>query len=451
MILAILDMGLIFFGYVTTIWFYQVFSIPLEGESINPFWLLAPSAAAFIFFRFFDLYKDLRRNNIQTQLYSIVLPMILFSGFISILSFLGTLNIYRKSFFIEALFIQIILLAAVHAGIWYLANTLHGRKKVIIICDDQNTGQSLAQKFLNHKWFEISGFLPLTQIKDLENHVNKFDVFLLAPTVIGQKKNDIISLCIKNGKEILTVPQVSELFVQTAKTQQVDDMLVFSINPAGLNLWQRINKRVFDVIISLLMLALTSPVFLILLMLIPLTSKGPAIYKQERIGLNGKPYWIYKFRSMIQDAEKMTGPVLAAKKDTRITAIGRFIRAVRLDELPQLLNVIKGEMSLIGPRPEREYFISQFKEEFPDYSHRLTVKPGITGLAQVLSYYSTTVDDKLRFDLLYVRNYTFSLDLKILFQTFQVILQRDRAQGLLENNKYVQQNLKNARTIKDIS
>lgn len=181
--------------------------------------------------------------------------------------------------------------------------------------------------------------------------------------------------------------------------------------------------------------------FLVLLIIIPLTSSGPAIYKQERIGLNGKPYWIYKFRSMIQDAEKITGPVLAENNDSRITAIGKFIRAIRLDELPQLLNVLKGEMSLIGPRPEREFFISQYMETLPYYSYRLSVKPGITGLAQVLAYYSTTAEDKLRFDLLYVRNYSFSMDMKILFQTLQVVLQRDRAQGLVKNSDYGYQSL----------
>ncbi|EFV78683.1 hypothetical protein HMPREF1013_01059 [Bacillus sp. 2_A_57_CT2] len=441
MILAILDIGLVFLGYIVTIWFYHVFSIPAELESLNLLWLLVPSAAAFIFFYFFDLYKNLRGNSLKTQLYSRVLPMILFSIFVSASSCLGSLLFYRKSFFIEAFFIQIILLAAVHAGIWLIANNLHGRKRVIIICEDENTGQSLAQKFHRHKWFEISGYLPLNQIAHLENYVNKFDVFLLAPTIIGQLKSDILNLCIKNGKEVLIVPHVSDLFVQSAKSQQVGDMLVIPINAPGLNIWQRIIKRGFDVVTSVILLVLASPIFLLLLIIIPLTSSGPAIYKQERIGLNGNPYWIYKFRSMIEDAEKITGPVLAASKDTRITIIGRFLRAIRLDELPQLLNVLKGEMSLIGPRPEREFFISQFKEKLPDYPYRLSVKPGITGLAQVLAYYSTTAEDKLRFDLLYVRNYSFSLDLKILFQTLQVVLQRDRAQGLLKNNNYGHQNL----------
>jgi exopolysaccharide biosynthesis polyprenyl glycosylphosphotransferase len=240
----------------------------------------------------------------------------------------------------------------------------------------------------------------------------------------------------------LVVPQLFELSIVGAGTQQIDDMLVISIKPPLLSISQQIYKRMFDVIVSTMVIIVASPFLLVLFLLIPLTSKGPALYKQERIGLNGNPYWIYKFRSMIQDAEKGTGPVLATDRDPRITLIGRFIRAVRLDELPQLLNVLKGEMSLVGPRPEREYFINQFKQKIPDYSYRLTVKPGITGLAQVVANYTTPVNDKLRFDLLYVRNYSFWLDLKILLQTIRVVLQREQAQGVKEDNVANQKLLK---------
>jgi lipopolysaccharide/colanic/teichoic acid biosynthesis glycosyltransferase len=133
---------------------------------------------------------------------------------------------------------------------------------------------------------------------------------------------------------------------------------------------------------------------------------------------------------MVNDAEKKTGPVLAADKDPRITPIGHFIRATRIDELPQLINVLKGDMSLVGPRPEREFFIRQFEKDMPNYKYRMTVKPGITGLAQVMANYSTTVEDKLRFDLMYIRNYSFANDIKILLQTIRVVLQREQAKGV---------------------
>jgi lipopolysaccharide/colanic/teichoic acid biosynthesis glycosyltransferase len=144
---------------------------------------------------------------------------------------------------------------------------------------------------------------------------------------------------------------------------------------------------------------------------------------------------------MVQDAEIQTGPVLASDKDPRITKLGSFMRATRVDEIPQLFNVLKGDMSLIGPRPEREFFIKKFEQDIPDYKYRLRVKPGITGLAQVLANYTTSVEDKLRYDLMYVRNYSFMLDLKIFLQTIRVVLQRDQAQGLKEENMLRKQKL----------
>jgi exopolysaccharide biosynthesis polyprenyl glycosylphosphotransferase len=208
-----------------------------------------------------------------------------------------------------------------------------------------------------------------------------------------------------------------------------------------LNQTQNQLKRVSDVIVSAAMLILSTPIIIALFTLIPLTSKGPAIFKQERIGQGGKPYLLYKFRSMVQDAEIQTGPVLASDKDPRITKLGSFMRATRLDEIPQLFNVLKGDMSLIGPRPEREFFIMKFEQDIPDYKYRLRVKPGITGLAQVLANYTTSVEDKLRYDLMYVRNYSFMLDLKIFLQTIRVVLQRDQAQGLKEESMLRKQKL----------
>ena len=168
---------------------------------------------------------------------------------------------------------------------------------------------------------------------------------------------------------------------------------------------------------------------LLLLILIPLTSKGNPIYSQVRIGKNGKPYMIYKFRTMVHDAERHTGPVLAADKNHGLLGLaGSF--GPWLDELPQLFNVLKGDMSLVGPRPERPHFMKQYQKEHPDYLYRIAVKPGITGLAQVKAKYSTTAEEKLRYDLMYIRNYTLLLDIKLLFQTLIVVLRGVQAKGV---------------------
>lgn len=159
-------------------------------------------------------------------------------------------------------------------------------------------------------------------------------------------------------------------------------------------------------------------------------SKGPVIYSQERVGLYGKTFKVYKFRSMRQDAEAKSGPVLAKEGDNRITKVGRFIRATRIDELPQLFNVLKGEMSIVGPRPERPFFVEQYVQERPEYSYRHNVKPGITGLAQIAGKYNTTAYDKLIYDLIYIQEQSVKTDLIIMLQTFKVLITKESTEGV---------------------
>jgi exopolysaccharide biosynthesis polyprenyl glycosylphosphotransferase len=189
--------------------------------------------------------------------------------------------------------------------------------------------------------------------------------------------------------------------------------------------WEKKIKRLMDVVISILLIILTSPIVIITAIAIKRESKGPIFYKQERSGLDGKVFKIIKFRSMRADAEKLSGPVWSTKDDPRITKVGKFIRKVRIDEIPQMINVLKGEMSLVGPRPERPFFVEQLSKEIPFYKRRLKVRPGVTGWAQVKHKYDETVEDvkeKLRYDLFYIENMSLSNDFKILFRTIFVVL-----------------------------
>ncbi len=184
-------------------------------------------------------------------------------------------------------------------------------------------------------------------------------------------------------------------------------------------------KRVFDVLFSTLILTLTAPIMLITALVIKLESRGPVFYKQERVGLNGEVFEVIKFRSMRTDAEKDGKPRWATVNDDRVTKVGRFIRRVRIDELPQLLNVLRGEMSLVGPRPERQFFVDELIAKVPYYAVRHSVKPGVTGWAQVRYEYGSTVEDsveKLQYDLYYVKNHTLFLDLLIMLETVAVVL-----------------------------
>jgi exopolysaccharide biosynthesis polyprenyl glycosylphosphotransferase len=184
-------------------------------------------------------------------------------------------------------------------------------------------------------------------------------------------------------------------------------------------------KRVFDVIISVIAIIILSPLFLITAILIKLTSRGPVIFTQIRVGKDGEPFKIYKFRTMRTDAEKASGPIWASENDPRLIPIGRFLRKAHIDEIPQFFNVLKGEMSFIGPRPERPIFVEKFKKEISDYELRLQVKPGITGLAQVWHRYDETIADvrkKIKYDVLYIKRLCLWTDLLICLRTVRVVL-----------------------------
>lgn len=432
----LMDLATLILGFILC---YELFNLNgILAQRMNTEILLLILAVTVLFvFSLFDLYTDWRRKSIQNSVYSIVLSMlVVYIGF-TLFTFLST-DSYINDISIAFLFtIETVFIVLLRACVWFIDKKMFGKRKVAIIGDHEQSIAVLVEKFQNHNqgWFDIEGFLTAENLKEIELSIHQYDIFVLSSEIHKDQKAQIISYCLRQEKEVMVVPEVIDLTVHGAITQQIDDMPVISLSPPSLSLGGKVIKRIFDIAISVILLIFSSPFIILLYICIPLTSKGSAIFKQERIGRNGEPFWIYKFRSMIQDAEMKTGPVLASEKDPRVTILGRVLRATRLDELPQLLNVLKGDMSLVGPRPEREFFIEMFKQQLPDYSLRLTVKPGITGFAQVQGNYSTSVEDKLRYDLMYIRNYSLILDVKILLQTIRVVIQPKKARGITEPNR----------------
>lgn len=235
---------------------------------------------------------------------------------------------------------------------------------------------------------------------------------------------DVIERCGDKNIEIKMVPDLYDIISGQAKISQLYSFPLIDVMPELMPEWEKKLKRVMDIVLSLIMLVLTSPVTLITSLLIKLDSKGPVFYRQERSGLNGRVFRILKFRTMYVDAEKHTGPVWSTKDDPRITRVGKYVRKFRLDEIPQAYNVLKGDMSFVGPRPERPFFVEKLSQEIPLYKRRLKVRPGITGWAQVKHKYDETIDDvkvKLRYDLFYIENMSLRLDFKIIFKTVFVV------------------------------
>lgn len=218
------------------------------------------------------------------------------------------------------------------------------------------------------------------------------------------------------------IPDLYEIVIGDIDMNLLGDVPLIELTKDPSPQWITVSKRIADIVISLTVFILSLPVHLGAIIFIKLTSSGPAVYSQERVGQGGRPFKVYKLRTMVHHAEADSGPVFASEDDPRITGLGRFLRASRIDELPQLFNVIKGDMSFIGPRPERPHFVEQFLREMPEYSERFQVKPGITGLAQVSGEYATTARNKLKYDLMYIYHQSLLLDLKIFAKTIKVIL-----------------------------
>lgn len=236
---------------------------------------------------------------------------------------------------------------------------------------------------------------------------------------------EVLRLCDGKPVALKLVPDFYSIIGGMARTEHMYGLPLIEVLPEPMPAWEHSTKRLIDVIVSLVILIGALPIWLGVALMIRITSGGPVIYRQERIGQHGRPFTMYKFRTMRNDAELGTGPVWAQPNDPRFTSIGRWLRRARLDEVPQFVNVLKGEMSLVGPRPERQHFVEQLSGEIPLYNRRHRVKPGITGWAQVKWKYDTNLDDvrqKTKYDLFYIENMSLRMDFKILFRTIRTAL-----------------------------
>ncbi len=236
---------------------------------------------------------------------------------------------------------------------------------------------------------------------------------------------EVIAKLEYKGIGLKIVPDLYEILSGQARTSQIYGVPLIDIMPELMPEWEKKLKRIIDVLVSFTILIITLPVSLITAIVIKLDSKGPVFFGQERSGVNGSSFRMIKFRSMFEDAEKHTGPVWSQKNDPRVTRVGKVMRRLRIDEIPQMYNVLKGKMSLVGPRPERPFFVEKLSEEIPYYKRRLKVRPGITGWAQVKHKYDENIEDvkvKLRYDLFYIENMSIRMDFKILMRTMYVVL-----------------------------
>lgn len=268
-----------------------------------------------------------------------------------------------------------------------------------------------------------------SEMDDIKKKIDGYDAVVLGD-MPSHERNLLLKYCYVSEIRSYSVPKISDVLLRSSDELNIFDTPLMLSRNMGLSIEQQWMKRGEDLVISLMMLVLFSPVFLITAIGIKCTDQGPVFYKQERLTKNGKKFMIYKFRTMVVDAEKTSGPVLAADKDPRILPIGRILRATRLDELPQIVNILKGEMSVVGPRPERPDLAAEIERDVPEFSYRLKVKAGLTGYAQVYGKYNTTFYDKLKLDLMYIRKYSLLLDLKLILMTPKIMFLKESTEGV---------------------
>lgn len=274
----------------------------------------------------------------------------------------------------------------------------------------------------------IDGMPVLGGRYDLLEIVKKRKISQIVVAITHEKHGDLLKALIKcsqDGVVINDMPTLYECLTGKIPLNHIDDLWLLNSLARQSKFHVQKIKRGMDIVLSFLILMVFLPIVPIIAILIKKDSQGSIFYMQERISKNNKSFKIIKFRSMVQDAEGKTGAICARDKDDRVTRIGRFLRKWRLDEIPQLINVIKGDMSLVGPRPERKVFIDKYEEKIPFYAQRLTVQPGITGWAQIKFPYASSIEhteEKLQYDLYYIKNMSFTLDVIILLQTVKVII-----------------------------
>lgn len=363
----------------------------------------------------------------------------------------GAAPLFRMSFkishgFLIVYFISVVVLVSfLRYQIYFFMKRRFARGlnlQNILIIGAGEMGRTLAQKLREYRdlGFVVKGFLDdehpvgekipvdgglevLGKINDLDEVLSRggiSEVYVALDLRNYSKILDTLKVVHKYVVNVRLIPDVFQLLTLKANIQDLDGVPIISIDDVSLHGFNRLLKRAVDIVVSFFSLILLFPIFLVMAVLIKLTSKGPVFYLQERMGLDGRQFTMIKFRTMICDAEKDSGPVMCRPDDPRITKIGRFLRKYSLDELPQLINVLKGEMSLVGPRPERPSFVREFVDRIPKYMLRHKVKSGITGWAQVHGLrQDTSIEKRLEYDLYYIKNWSLGFDLKIIWMTLK--------------------------------
>lgn len=306
------------------------------------------------------------------------------------------------------------------------------RKTAVFVCTDSNSLHRLETAFSGARCFQIEKMISVDAVSSTEELMDALLPYhaVLTAGLPPRLQNALVEYCACRGKECFLLPCVGDIILAGALPMQSFNVLNYRTSLPADKPEYLLIKRVFDILISICAVTVLSPLMLLCAVIIHISDGGPVLYRQRRLTFHGKEFWLYKFRSMRTDAEADGVARLTSENDRRITRVGRWMRSTRFDELPQFINVIKGDMSIVGPRPERSELAEQYQKEIPNFKLRLNVKAGLTGYAQVYGKYSTDPYSKLCMDLFYICHRSLNLDLKLICCTLAIPFSRERASGI---------------------
>lgn len=445
---AIVAMEAGIYGFVWVTYYNRILEFPFWRRGN---WLMIAVYAVLLIF-FEQMYGGFKVGFYKkwNVIYSQILALVI----VNVITYLQ-IALIDKRFHSLTLMGGILVTEIIVAVIWafafqFIYSRLFPRRHMLLVYGERPIFHLMQKISTREDKYQICNIIHYEEgVDEIMRLTDQYDAIIIGD-IPAHERNQLLKRCFGQGIRTYTVPKISDIINRSSDDLNLFDTPLLLSRNEDLKIEQLFAKRMMDVVCSFLGLLISSPFFLIIAFLIKATDRGPVFYKQIRLTRNGKEFEIYKFRTMIQDAEKDGHARLASEHDDRILPVGRFLRATRLDELPQLINVLKGEMSMVGPRPERPELAAEIEKELPEFPYRLKVKAGLTGYAQIYGKYNTTAYDKLKLDLTYIRNYSFFLDLKLMIMTPKIMLMKESTEGVIDEDPRLQQQQEAAAARMDI-
>ncbi|MDO4431762.1 MAG: sugar transferase [Aerococcaceae bacterium] len=412
--------------------FYMKFAgeIPLRNFSAfqsSYLWILLGFLVINILFGTYIFYN----KTLLDLFYLSMLSQLVFTIYMMALTYAGSWLTFPRAVILINFFVGTLGVFLWNALVYKLYHRLRGQKKVMIVGSKDRVMEAVKNfELMSNRRHEVTHAVLTNYYYNVKELSDAVDIVYLTGYIEEAERLKIYDYLMKHNKKMFISTEFQNLMMVNTNIMNFEDESIIEVSPFKISAEDELAKRLFDIAVSGALLLVTLPIMLATMIAIRLDSPGPIFYKQERVTKQQRVFNILKFRSMTATAEQESGPVLATSNDSRITRVGKIIRSTRIDELPQLINVLKGDMSLVGPRPERPFFVAQFNELNPYYYLRHHVRAGITGYAQVYGKYSTDFNSKLNFDLLYIKKYSLAFDFKLLFQTVKILFDKVSAKGV---------------------